>query len=527
MKLAKTVTRASLLPFARVSLLLLQILSILQIPARTNGSVLSNKVVPICEEGCHCFGSEGNCPSYPTITESMLPTYRTLIHTNPMEIRCDPFQSTSCVSTLELGEACVVDLIASNTTTESSCPNGYSYRLRTVPSLESATAGRQYITHTGACGACSSLQDLALMIEYPNIPYKAQQCFFRSTALKFIDEAITCYEEIGFTPACSTTLAYHQRRIVEKNCGYQCAAWGYDGGKPSCEDLSGCETCVDQLGISSRLELVAGRTFANSGYPSQKAQQCSDITSVDVIGGSDICSEAPLEQSPTEVPDISAVPSMTPVVQMTASPTKELTQLPTMAPLPLATAVPTNTPTTSPVEPTKQPTEIPSTSPIEPTNSPTAPIEITEKPVSIITALPTPAPVPLAAPPLSYQQCLSTAAIEIRVGALSGGNGVICDCSEAENGETNRPRCFSSPDRDDSSRCVIQNEACGPDDTCCSDNVRSCRGGFCRSSGGRVNRNSYRLSGSRGGAARNDRSASTFSDGNRGTRQRGRIRGRA
>lgn len=103
------------------------------------------------------------------------------------------------------------------------------YRLTTVPSLEDAIAAGQYITHTGACGTCSSLQDLALMIEYPSLPYKAHQCFFRSSAVQNMEEAITCYEEIGFTQTCSNTLAYYQKKIVEKSCGYQCATWAYDG----------------------------------------------------------------------------------------------------------------------------------------------------------------------------------------------------------------------------------------------------------------------------------------------------------
>jgi len=130
-----TTTRSSplILPISGVTVLLLQLLSIIQMPMRTNGNVLSNKVVPICEAGCHCFGSGGNCPAYPTITETMLPTYRALNYVDPLEVRCDPFNSTAteCVPTLEQGEACVVDLIApDDTTSESSttCPNDYSYR---------------------------------------------------------------------------------------------------------------------------------------------------------------------------------------------------------------------------------------------------------------------------------------------------------------------------------------------------------------------------------------------------------------
>lgn len=478
-----------------VAVLLLQLLSILQTPLQTNGNILSNKVVPICEAGCHCFGSEGNCPSYPTITDNMLATYRALDHANPMNIQCDPFQSLSCVSGLRQGEACVVDLVTPDTTTESSCPNNHSYRLRTVESLEDAIATKQYITHTGACGACSSLQDLAIMIEYPEIPYRAQQCFFRSNALKYIDEAITCYEEIGFTTTCSAALSYHQKRIVDEKCGYQCAAWGYDGdlGRPSCDDVSGCGACVDGKSISARLELVAGRTFANSGYPSQKAQQCANITSVDIIGGSDICVEAFQAIPPTEVPLDTTPPAIAPVV-----PTPVVTTDPTQA------QIGSGEPTRSPTAPTTL-----------------APVEATAPPVSLITRLPTPPPIPS----LSYQKCLSTAAIEVRVGALSGGSGVVCDCSEAELGGTERPRCYSSPDRGDSNQCGILYDPCGNGPECCGNGVRTCRGGSCRPAARTANKDSKRLSGTRGGAARNDRRAPIAPAGGARSR-RGRVRGR-
>jgi hypothetical protein len=48
--------------------------------------------------------------------------------------------------------------------------------------------------------------------------------------MKYIETAaIPCYEEIGFTTACSAALSYHQKSIVDEDCGYQCSAWGYDG----------------------------------------------------------------------------------------------------------------------------------------------------------------------------------------------------------------------------------------------------------------------------------------------------------
>mmetsp|Transcript_6762 Transcript_6762/g.19545 ORF Transcript_6762/g.19545 Transcript_6762/m.19545 type:complete len:232 (+) Transcript_6762:537-1232(+) len=206
------------------------LLSTIFIPIANTANVLTNRVVPICENGCFCFGSEGNCPAFPKITDSMIPDFRALTLVNPMSVACDPFVNAgACVPALEEGEACVVQTIAPKDDPEAKCPSGHSYRLKTVSSLDEAIASKEYITHLGACGTCSSLQDLALMIEYPMLPYKAQQCFFRSSALKKMDTAIECYEELGFTTSCSATLSYYQKKIIDKNCGYQCAAWGYDG----------------------------------------------------------------------------------------------------------------------------------------------------------------------------------------------------------------------------------------------------------------------------------------------------------
>lgn len=444
----------------------------------------------------------------------MLKTFRELNLVNPMKVWCDPLQLTECISTLEEGEACVVDLIAPDSIQEAPCPSGYSYRLTTVPSLEDAIAEGQYITHTGACGTCSSLQDLALMIEYPNLPYKAQQCFFRSSALKNIEEGIACYQEIGFTQTCSATLAYHQKRIVDKGCGYQCATWAYDGdlGRPSCEDVTGCGPCVDNFGITAQLELISGRTFANSGYPSQKAQQCVNIAPIDVIGGIDICADAPIEEPPameTEAPTMSptalktAVPTPISIVQTSQYPMLSTTQEPVEPP--------TGLPSVSLVEVTTAPAPVENVAPVEVTTAPvettekpvtTAPVEPTEKPILLITAFPTPDPAPLPTADLYFQQCLNSAAIEVRMGALSGGSGVVCDCVEAEKGVTNRPRCFASASRSAETECKIEHDVCEIDADCCGAGVRKCRIGSCRTSSRAGSRTRLRLSGNRGGAAR-------------------------
>eukprot|EP00536_Pseudo-nitzschia_multiseries_P009443 jgi/Psemu1/23191/gm1.23191_g len=492
-------------------------------------NVLSNRVVPICEDNCHCFGSGGDCPSFPAATETMIADFRSLTLENPMSVTCDPFMSTttsSCVPALEEGEACVVELLSGDAAAAATCPSGQSYRLKTVPSLDEAIATNQYITHLGACGTCSSLQDLALMVEYPNLPYKAQQCFFRSSALKKMDAAIQCYEELGFTTQCSATLSYYQKKIIDRDCGYQCAAWAYDGdlGRPSCTDVSGCAACVDGFGISDRLELVSGRTFSNSGYPSQKARQCFEIAPVSILGGPDVCTEAPFENSATEVPQPKASPTGAPTRVMVFETEEPSNNVPDNVP---DVDVDVDPPTRSPVVTippvvtvtTVQPVFIITATPTDPpTNPPTLPPTVrptpppTKKPTTVPTPLPTTKPLNVN---VNVQQCLNAASIEVRMGALAGGDGVVCDCQQAETtGTTNKPRCFASASRSDDTVCVIGHEPCDTDADCCGNPVRKCRGGSCRITSGRAgSRTSLRLSGNRGGAARN-RSAQTNTNNN-------------
>jgi len=200
------------------------------------------------------------------------------------------------------------------------------------------------------------------MIEYPNLTYKAQQCFWSSNGMADLNGAISCYQDIGFTLSCSRTLASYQKNIVDEGCGYQCSAWAYDGDlgrrklylqysrhkkgsicrlfselilflvlifrlsflSASCEDKSGCEACLNNYGINKQFQLIAGRTYFNSGFPSQTAHQCSDIAPLDVIGGGDICFEAPIDRPPTESPIETAAPSIAPVIPRTAPPTSKL-----------------------------------------------------------------------------------------------------------------------------------------------------------------------------------------------------------
>ena len=237
------------------------------------------------------------------------------------------------------------------------------------------------------------------------------------------------------------------------------------------------------------------------------ARQCSAIAPIDVIGGGDICLVKPPVQT--------TAPSIAPVIQ-TVAPTPQPT---TLAPVPVPIV------TAAPVNPTAPPTSIVTAAPVSPTAPPTsvvtaAPINPTAAPASIITAFPTLAPVLLPTSSLSYQQCLNTAAIEVRMGALSGGSGVICDCTNAEKGETNIPICYSSADRNQDTICAIQFGECLTVSDCCAAGTRTCRNNMCRTAARTGLKTSLRLS-TRGGAARN---RAAYNE--NGTNRRRTIRGR-
>lgn len=175
-------------------------------------------------------------------------------------------------------------------------------RLETV-SMQEAIDNGLYITHTGPCGVCSSLQDLATMLEYNRLMIQGNTCYLSIAGSGFSDVAAgtACFQALGFTENCAETLIQYQRAIDARPCGTNCAALGLDGdqGKPSCSDASGCAAC--SAGIRQRYQLVAGRTFANSGYPSASAVPCSQISFM-VSEQGDICTAATGPVPPTDPP---------------------------------------------------------------------------------------------------------------------------------------------------------------------------------------------------------------------------------
>ena len=81
-------------------------------------------------------------------------------------------------------------------------PDRVDYRLRTFPDRESALAEGYAITHRDHCGSCSSLWNLAVYLEHPDLTSPVRNCARRWTA----GGVKACLmEEIGFEEHCAAT----------------------------------------------------------------------------------------------------------------------------------------------------------------------------------------------------------------------------------------------------------------------------------------------------------------------------------
>jgi hypothetical protein len=145
------------------------------------------------------------------------------------------------------------------------------YRLETRSRAEVAGAR---VTHEGACGACSTLADLAVYIDTPDLTEPVRSCAARLLD-RPIEEISACIEELGFTPACARVWAYNARHTGEV-CREIClplldAPYHEPDGS-----LNACIAC-DEEKSGPVFKLAAGRTRRNSGLATALCRPCTDV----------------------------------------------------------------------------------------------------------------------------------------------------------------------------------------------------------------------------------------------------------
>ena len=232
------------------------------------------------------------------VSNELLRQYKSLNLTNPMEMVCNPYNTTGAqVSASSLGctdppqNQTLIDLWESaacgvkynlSSLDDDKCPTEYS--LHSYESKKAMLDDGATMTHWGACGVCSSLADLSVYLSYPDLTTKGTECSLR--ALEEFQDGIKCYQEVGYTAPCAEMWVYNGFNTKEKCLGY-CASFTIfkrpnNGPAPYCK-LDDCLLCDEQMS-GPAFQTVAARSRRRSGLLSKIARPCDRILLVDSDG---------------------------------------------------------------------------------------------------------------------------------------------------------------------------------------------------------------------------------------------------
>lgn len=150
-----------------------------------------------------------------------------------------------------------------------------SYTLQTFDTLDELEAAGGILTHTSACGACSSLASLALLIEMPDQTGPIRNCGLRGLGGD-LEAVLQCLEDLGFERPCAQVNAYNTAHTAEA-CGKVCLS--LLGAPYQSEDgqLNECIQC-DEDASGDIFRAAAGRARRNAGIPAALCRPCDTMT---------------------------------------------------------------------------------------------------------------------------------------------------------------------------------------------------------------------------------------------------------
>ncbi len=150
------------------------------------------------------------------------------------------------------------------------------YRLATFAAGSEARAAGFAVTHTGPCGTCSTMQDLAVYLEKPDLTAPVRHC----GALLRDHRSLACIEKLGFSAPCALTWFYNARNTRRECLGVCLRSW--IEREPDTRDdgsLNACLRC-DEDRSGPVFKATAGRTRRNSGIRSSIPRPDEEIAAV-------------------------------------------------------------------------------------------------------------------------------------------------------------------------------------------------------------------------------------------------------
>ncbi len=197
----------------------------------------------------------------------LLIALRSKIPLNPVGLAADPYlaRGSDAPRPSPAGTVCGVQFTSDQV----------HYDLSTFASKAAAASAGYAVTHYGACGTCSTLQDLAVYMDRPDLTTPVRRCGIT------MEEAavLACLKELGFSPACAWTWLYNVEN-TRRQCLGVCA-WSWVEGEESAHQgrLNRCLQC-DEDRSGPLFKATAGRTRRNSGIRSSIPRLDDEIAPV-------------------------------------------------------------------------------------------------------------------------------------------------------------------------------------------------------------------------------------------------------
>lgn len=214
-----------------------------------------------CGPTCACEG-DWVAPEY---TSEDIAALRALELTTPFEdLLADPYETPE---DFPLDDDSVCGVLVDRDT----------YSLQTFDDDAAAEAAGAKVTHDGACGLCSPLQDLAAYMDNGDLTEPVRACGVRGLS-EGDDAQLECLLELGFTKPCAQIWGYnttHTRTVCLQVClDLLDAPYHEDDGS-----LNACLQCDEDLS-GPVFKAVAGRTRRNTGLASALCRPCEEVRQV-------------------------------------------------------------------------------------------------------------------------------------------------------------------------------------------------------------------------------------------------------
>lgn len=219
-----------------------------------------------CKDFYNCEGVKFTAPVY---TESDIAILNSKIHLNALPVlTSDPYETPELYP-LEEEKVCglIWDML-----------NPDAYTLETFESIIEAELAGARVTHTGACGHCSSLQSLAVYIYQGDLATPVKKCTLDSI-LMGDDYLMECLQKLGFDENCAKIWMYNGKN-TKKECMTTCLPLQNAVYHKSDGSLNDCIQC-DEDKSGPVFQAVSGRTRRNSGLPTALCRPCNTISPID------------------------------------------------------------------------------------------------------------------------------------------------------------------------------------------------------------------------------------------------------